>query len=137
MAKSDKKQTTPDTLPQMEKEPTFVSKYANNVRFEATVHDLKIVFGETDQSSGKEVIRQHTAITIPWSVAKLARYFIDINTLFHELYVGRIPVPPNQIPQPLLQPSSETLANDPLAEEAFLRATRLREEFLESINKAK
>ena len=46
MAKSDKKQTTPDTLQQMEKEPTFVSKYANNVRFEATVHDLKIVFGE-------------------------------------------------------------------------------------------
>lgn len=75
--------------PIYQREEDFISEYANNIRFESTVHDLKLIFGQTDLSSGREVVIQHTAITLPWSVLKLALFFIRLNLDFHELYNGR------------------------------------------------
>lgn len=49
----------------------FTSLYANNVQFEWSQLDLKLIFGQLDQSRGKAQIEQHTAMTIPWMIAKL------------------------------------------------------------------
>jgi len=110
-----------------------ISGYANNVRFESTVHDLTLVFGQSDLSTGTEVIKQHTAITIPWTVAKLALYYLGININFHELYNGGIPVAPNQIPPAFPEPSADTRAKDPHAVEAFNLGQKLRDEFISAL----
>lgn len=110
----------------------LIARYSNNVRFELTVHDLKLIFGESDQGTGVEVIRQHTTITMPWSVAKLMRYYLGINMLFHELYVGKIVVAPPQIPLPFPEPSQEAITTDSKATKAFELANKMREEFLAS-----
>jgi hypothetical protein len=135
MAKSKRPSTSPTPTPKAEtfqRVEGFVSKYANNVRYESTVHDLKLIFGESDQAAGPEVVRQHTAITIPWTAAKLARYYLDVNLLFHEVYVSKIEVASNQIPLPFSEPSPEMIATDPLALKAYTLASKLRDEFIGS-----
>jgi hypothetical protein len=110
----------------------FRSKYANNARFEATVYDLKIVFGETDLSAGAEVIRQHTAITIPWALVKVALFWLQFNFDVTEVTVGKVAIPTTQIP-PYPQPTPAELANDPNAKSAAEIYRKLREEFIASL----
>jgi hypothetical protein len=120
------------TQPSLQRVEGFASKYANNVRYEATVHDLKLIFGESDQAAGSEVVKQHTSITVPWTVAKLTRYYLDINLLLHEVYVDKIKVAPNQMPLPFPEPTEEAIANDPLALKAYQLASKVRQEFVET-----
>jgi hypothetical protein len=91
-------QPTSPPLATFERDPNFESRYANNLRYESTVYDLKIVFGETDLSGPSEVVRQHTAVTIPWAAVKVAIYFLQANMALHELANGAVHVPPTQIP---------------------------------------
>lgn len=123
--------STPTPVPTFQRIEGFTHRYANNVRYEATVHDLKLIFGESDLEAGPEVIKQHTAITIPWSVAKLTRYYLGINVLFHELYVSKIKVASNQIPLPFPEPTKDAAAADPITLKAHELGTRLRDEFLQ------
>jgi len=48
----------------------FVNYYANNVQFEASSFDLKVIFGQLQQSHGTQVL-QECAVTVPWVQAKL------------------------------------------------------------------
>jgi len=45
------------------------TEYANNVFFEPTVWDLKLIFGEW--SSRANLVDWHTSVTVPWAQAKL------------------------------------------------------------------
>src|ERR1700683_1193430 len=78
----------------------FRSRYANNARFEATVFDLKILFGETDLKTGSEIVQQHTAVTIPWALVKVLIYWLQVNFEVTEATVGKVAIPPTQIPPP-------------------------------------
>jgi hypothetical protein len=127
--KSTPPPTTQPEASQFQRTPDCANRYANNVRYEPSAHDLTLVFGQSDFSTGKEVVRQHTAITIPWSVAKLALYYLGVNLRIFEVYNGTIPIPPNQIPPPFVGPTDET-AGDPHAAKVFELATKLREQFL-------
>jgi len=134
MAKQESGSTTTEApAVRAEREPTFTSRYANNIRYEATVHDLKLIFGQSDLSRGGEVVQQHTAITIPFTLLKATLYFLRLNLAFHELYNGPVSVAPPQIPPPFEPPSEEVMAQDPRAIEAHAIATRLRKELLESL----
>jgi len=110
-----------------------VNSYANNVRYEQTMHDLTIVFGQSDVSTGTEVVKQNVAVTVPWSVAKLALYYLNVNLQFFELYNGRIPIPANQVPPPFPQPTEETLKTDPNAMKVFELASKVREQFISEL----
>jgi len=70
------------------------SVYANNVRFETSVWDLKAVFGQLEQlpPSGELSVDWHTAVTMPWLVAKLLIYYLRINVAAYELANGCIKV---------------------------------------------
>jgi hypothetical protein len=48
----------------------MVDAYANNVYYEASAWDLKLIFGQLDQQNGAKIV-QHTAITVPWPLVKL------------------------------------------------------------------
>ena len=62
----------------------------NNVRFESYASDLKLIFGQSDLGSGKELIEQHTAITMSWAQVKLAIY-AQANLIMYKTQTG-VPV---------------------------------------------
>ena len=80
----------------------FGSLYANNVRFEPSAWDLKIIFGELDQGAGTDqgasAVELHTAITVPWPVAKLVAYYVTANCVVHQADAGQIVVRRNVVP---------------------------------------
>ena len=88
------------------------SDYANNVAFESTVWDLKLLFGEySDRLKGVE---WHTSITVPWAQSKLMLYYLTLNIRFHELQGGQgINIPPGMTPkkpEPPLDPNDASSA---------------------------
>ncbi|MGA2148679.1 MAG: hypothetical protein ABSH49_27360 [Bryobacteraceae bacterium] len=76
----------------------FVSLYANNVQYEPSVWDLKMVFGELDQSKGPSAVEQHTAITLSWPEAKIAAYFMLLHIVGHQARNGFIQLHNSVIP---------------------------------------
>jgi hypothetical protein len=85
--------------PPVRRTPDFISRHANNVRFENYGTDLKIVFGESDMASGSEVFEQHTAITMSWQQAKLFSYFLQTQLIAYETQMGApIQIHPVSIP---------------------------------------
>jgi hypothetical protein len=51
----------------------------------------------------------------------------------HELYNGKVTIPPQQIPIPFPAPSAEATAKDPKAELVFDSVNKLRDDFLASL----
>lgn len=63
----------------------FENLYANNVLFEANAFDLRIIFGQFKSGpKGEPEIEQHTAVAIPWSVAKIACMYLAMNIIGFE-----------------------------------------------------
>jgi hypothetical protein len=108
----------------------FESWYANNIQFQPTEWDLRMVFGELDFTQG--IVQQHTAMTVSWLQAKLMHYFLTMQLSIYEISHGKIPVPPSVLPvEP--QPPTGDLATDPLALEMYEYMKQLRTQFLESL----
>jgi hypothetical protein len=125
---------TPSPEVEVHRTADFVSRYANNIRFEAYGSDLKILFGQSDQASGKEIIEQHTAITLSWAQVKLAIYFLKVQLAIYEAQIG-VPVilHPVSIPSAWPDEVPETGKNDPKAEEALKHLQALREQLISSL----
>jgi hypothetical protein len=86
----------------------FSEDYANNFSFEHNVWDFKIVFGQTDQMAGKpNDINWHTAITMPWGIAKILSHMLVLNITAHELQWGQIRIPPSVMPPEPIEPTGE------------------------------
>jgi hypothetical protein len=93
--------------PQIRRTEDFISRYANNVHFEVSVWDLKLLFSEFEQPPGETAfIQQHTAITIPWIQVKLLTILLQLNIIAHEAVNGKIAVPPHILP-PISPPGPE------------------------------
>jgi hypothetical protein len=108
----------------------FVSTYANNVYFEASAWDLKLVFGQLDQPIGSPaLIRQNIAIAVPWAQAKLIAYFIRLHVEANDIQNGKVSIRPDLLPPPP-PPLTEEQANDPAAKKLFELVTKLRAEFV-------
>jgi hypothetical protein len=112
----------------------FASVYSNNVGFEQSVWDLKIIFGQLDQDAG--VIEQHTAVTIPWVIAKLSLFYLATQIAGHELVNGKIAIPPSVVP-PEPAPLTKEQQNDPNLQKIYAEFTRLHKEFMKDILIAK
>ncbi len=79
--------------------------YANNVRFEMTVWDLRILFGQLMPSSeGKGLVDWHTDVTLPWAQAKLMHLYLGMNLTLYERENGKIAIPAAVLPAPLSMP---------------------------------
>jgi hypothetical protein len=110
----------------------FSSLYANNVRFESSVWDLRILFGELDQSAeqGKHVVELHTAIAIPWVQVKLMIYYLQLNLFLHEAENGKVRIaqrvfPPDPGPMP-----PKEFENDPTAKALHELVVKLHRELV-------
>ena len=113
-----------------ERTQDFTEAYANNVRFESTVLDLKMIFGQSDLRTGKEVVEQHTAITLPWPLVKIFIYFLTLNMMGHESQNGPITIPPIHIPPPITPPTEEEQKQLVNAEALYERLKAFRDAFL-------
>ena len=120
-------QTTPQAPAEIRRATDLVSMYANNVHFELSVWDLKLIFGELHQHEGKEVVEQRLSVTLPWLQAKILSLFLQLHLAFYEAWQGKINVPPHMRPQ-LPSPDQET-PNDPSAR-AVTEAVRKKMEQL-------
>ena len=106
--------------------------YANNVYYESSSWDLKLIFGQMDQTGGKVRIVQHSAITLPWPLVKLMVYWLRGQVEAHELKNGKIHIPPPIIP-PAIPLTEEIKKSDPNAEAVLAIFNKLREEFISSL----
>lgn len=104
------------------------SDYANNTLFDASIWDLKILFGEW--SGRTKSVDWHTSITIPWAQAKLMAYYLAVNVDAHEQRMGKIPFPSAMVP-PEPQPVKDL--NDKSAIAFNEMVLRRRKDFIESL----
>jgi hypothetical protein len=88
----------PKTAIEFTKAGDFFSEYANNVQIQSSNWDVKLIFGELDQSVGPNCVIQKLAITVPWAQAKALAYFLSVHLLSHEMDLGRIKIPTGIIP---------------------------------------
>ena len=120
---------------QIHRTADFVSRYANNMRFESYGSDLKVLFGQSDQASGKEVIEQHTAITLSWPQVKLAIYYLQAQLTVYEGQTGRpVIIHPISIPQPFPDEVPEERQGDQHAQETLEHLRDLRRQFISGVN---
>jgi hypothetical protein len=106
------------------------TEYANNTMFEATVWDLKLIFGE--YSDRTKSVEYHTSITVPWAQAKLMLYHLQVNIAFHEAANGKIKIPEGFIPPEWPPPPAEQ-ANNPKVQDTVQTLQTIRKKFLESL----
>jgi hypothetical protein len=116
-----------DPLPE---ESFYREIYANNVYFEPSAWDLKLIFGQLDQRQGKTLIRQHTAVTLTWPEVKVVLYWLRGQLQFHEETQGKVIIPPAGLPGEVPPPTEETKQTEPNSEKAFVIFKKLREELL-------
>jgi hypothetical protein len=109
--------------------PEFSSLYANNIQFEWSQFDLKLLFGELDQSVNPLRVEQHTAITIPWAQAKLTLYYLQLQVAFFELQNGKIKIPSQLVPPEAVEPTEEQKQH-PQAEEIFKLIKAIHDQFV-------
>jgi hypothetical protein len=89
--------TSPHSAIGFKKADDFASAYANNVFFESSLWDLKLIFGQNDQQISPNTVVQHTSITLPWAQVKVMKHFLEGHLIAHEIQNGRIQIPPNII----------------------------------------
>jgi hypothetical protein len=111
----------------------FTEAYANNVYFETSAWDMKLIFGQLDQSGGKVRTVQHTAITLPWAQLKLLAYWIKGHVEAYEMINGKIYIPPSVIPPEVPAPTQEGKDADPNVQAVYSLFSRIRNEFLASL----
>ena len=105
--------------------------YANNVYFEQSAWDLKLIFGQLDQREGKVLIRQHTAITLPWTQVKILSYWLRGHLESYELTNGKVRLPSAAIPSEISPPTEEQRKAEPNVDKILELFNRLRNELLE------
>jgi len=103
--------------------------YSNNVQFQQSEWDLKLVFGQLDWSEDHYVVEQHTAITMAWLQAKLVFYFLSIQLGVYEMSHGKIPIPLGAMPPEPLPPTEEQ-AKDPFVVQMYEYMKKRREQFI-------
>lgn len=110
----------------------FFSGYANNVHVESTVWDVKLTFGQTDTFLGPNVVVQHTAITIPWSYAKMLVYLVQTHLAHRESEDGHVPVPKGLLAPPPTELPKEGTEHLKHPEDSLAAVQKLWKEFIEA-----
>lgn len=107
----------------------FYSDYANNIYLESSFWDLKLVFGQLDQSTSPVTTEQRAAVTIPWTQAKIFNYLLTVHLLAHEIANGAIVIPKSVVPPEMPPPTEEQKKADPGIQKFWEQMMRIREQF--------
>lgn len=118
--------------PQLRPSEDYASSYANSVYLEPSTWDLKMIFGQLDQSVDPNVVEQHSAITIPWAQAKILSHFLRVQLAAFEVVHGKIALHREILPPEPAAPTKEVLEQEPKGREIFDMLKRLHKELIES-----
>jgi hypothetical protein len=131
MAANNEASTQPGPTFESKKSDDFTSRYANNVQFEPTLFDLKVIFGSTDLSATPPTVRQHTAIALSWAEVKVLAYFLQAHLVGHETQVGRIVLVPDVVLPPTEEiPATATPWQRAAWKKIFDATNKLYQEFM-------
>jgi hypothetical protein len=108
-----------DRRPDFTRHENFENWYANNVQYESSEWDLKMIFGQLDQSGGQRTVEQHTAMTMSWQQAKICAYYLRVNILLAEMLYGKISLPLSIWPVEPTPPTEKEQIEAPLAQAAY------------------
>src|SRR5260370_17103775 len=97
---------------QVEQQNKFEAIYANNFQFEPSAWDLKVLFGQLEQHTGRSVVDWHTAITIPWLQVKFVAYYLRLQAAWYEHQNAPLSAPSFVIP-PHPKPPTIKLPHNP------------------------
>jgi hypothetical protein len=130
----DQKKTTPaPQAPQIRRSEDFNSYYANNVQFEVSAFDLKVILGLLDQRGGKVTVEQFAEVSFGWVEAKLLSFLLQVQIAIHEVEDGKILIPQRILPLDVSSlPIPKELADNPLAKQAQQIYAKMRESFIAS-----
>lgn len=103
--------------------------YTNNVQYQQSEWDLKLVFGQLDWSTDHYVVEQHTAITMAWLQARLMLYYLSIQVGVYEMSHGKIPIPAGAMPPEPIPPTEEQ-AKDPASNQIYEYLRKAREQLV-------
>jgi hypothetical protein len=129
---TDESNTPKRTNPNLEPTDDFTSAYANHTFLEPSTWDLKMIFGQLDQSVQPNVVEQHTAITIPWTQAKILSHFLRVHLAAYEIVNGKIALHRTILPPEPTHPTKEILEQEPKSQEVFEMLKVLHKELIES-----
>jgi len=112
------------TPPEFERDEDFVSLYANNIDYEISAWDLKLIFGQLDQAGNRNLVTQHTAMALSWLQVKIMIYTLQVQLAVYEAQYGKVVIPAAVLPPPpgRLPPEME---NDPVAKASSERAREI------------
>jgi hypothetical protein len=112
-----------DLLNQKARESTK-SVYANGLQLGVTELDLKITFGE-----GQQPTNWHTAVTMPWMLAKALKYYLESNLAVHEITNGTVKLPAGLLPATL--PAPNDMDTNPTSKKVFEVLQSIRKELMD------
>ena len=128
--------TMPNVPLEVNRTEDFESRYANNIQYETSEWDIKMLFGKLDlrgANVGKVAVEQHTAMNIPWVQAKLLIYYLSVQVAIHERLNGQIKIPPSVLP-PVPLPLPELFKNNPVAATLRELTEKMRHDYIASLN---
>jgi len=129
----DQKLNDADVEDQSDELDDVVPVYANNVRFEMTAWDLRMLFGQLMPiSEGRGQVDWHTDVTIPWAQAKLMHLYLGMNLTLYERENGKITIPVSVMPSPLSAPPEGVDTSNAEAIETFHAVQSIVKAFRES-----
>ena len=112
----------------------FNAYYSNNVQFDFSAYDLKLIFGEQEQfGENRSFVEQHSSVTVTWLQAKLLQFFLQNYIAIYEANYGKINIPTELLPKEIDPPTEEQQKNVPKAKEIFEILKTRREQFLSSL----
>jgi hypothetical protein len=114
--------------------PDALNYYANNVRFETTPWDLRLLFGELagNLPTGGSIVEQKAVIKLSWAQAKVMAIFLAINVADHEAALGAERLPAFVFGEPLKHLGDKDLT----LEEMFLDIMKAVDEQRQALPKS-
>jgi hypothetical protein len=111
----------------------FLSVYANNVVVDATAWDLTLTFGQFDKRpDGAKVNNQRLSVNMPFALAKLMLFWVELQILSHEVQTGqRVALRPSVLPD--APPPVDPGEPDPNVLKLHDAITQLRNRLLASL----
>ena len=117
-----------------QRDDDFVARYANNVQFESSGWDLKLVFGLLDQrNAAKPVVEQHTSINLSWPEVKIGMYLLQLHLALYEKVNGKIRIPDGAMPPEIPEIVPQEFDN-PQGRQSFDLMRKIRAQFIASLS---
>jgi hypothetical protein len=116
------------------RDQNFTYLYANSVISEGSAWDLRLTFAQFEELDGNPITRQKVAVVLPFGLAKLAMYWMQVAIISHEMETGQaINIRQNIRPPAPSKPSEDEIKADPSLLQYYERLAKMYNDFIASL----